>query len=123
MVAQINWLNSTPSWGKKVAEHPDTSFAALRELAGHADVEVRIAVADHMNTPFETVILLAQDENVDLRYAIAENHNICEGALLMLAQDDNPFIAHRAKKTLERVRCPSIVVFPIVSLEPFSMQY
>ena len=104
MAAQINWLKCTSSWGKQVAEHPDTSIDALRELAAHNDLEVRIAVADHRNTPLETLMILAQDECVDLRYAIAENHNIHEDVLNMLAEDDNPFIAFRAEETLERVR-------------------
>ncbi len=112
MAAQINWLNSTSAWGREVAEHPDTSFAALRELAGHADVEVRTAVADNRYTPFETVMMLAQDESADLRYAIAENHNIHADVLSMLADDDNPFVAHRAKKTLERVQGSSTMAFP-----------
>ena len=112
MAAQINWLKCTSSWGKQVAEHPDTSIDALRELAAHADLEVRIAVADNRNTPLETLMILAQDECVDLRYAIAENHNIHEDVLNMLAEDDNPFIAYRAKETLVHVRRTSIVVFP-----------
>jgi len=63
-------------------------------------------------------MMLAQDESVDLRYAIAENHNIHTDVLTMLADDDNPFVAHRAKKTSERVRGASIVAFPIVNVQP-----
>jgi hypothetical protein len=122
MAAQINWLNSTPSWGKEVAEHPSTSVPTLIQLAGHTDVEVRTAVADHRNTPLVTVMALAQDESADLRYAIAENHNIHADVLSMLAHDDNPFVAHRAKKTLERLRSPLIAMFPILVLKPLRMQ-
>lgn len=118
MAIQINWLNATPLWGKEVAEHPDTSIEALRELARHADVEVRIAVAEHRKTLLETVIVLAHDESVDLRYAMAENHNIHGDVLDILAHDDNPFVAHRAQKTLRRVRGASIVAFPAVSPRP-----
>lgn len=107
----MNWLKYTSSRCKEIAEHPDTSTDTLRELATHADVEVRIAVADHRNTPLETVMILAQDESVDLRYALAENHNIHAAVLSMLAEDDNPFVAYRAKKTLERVRRASTVDF------------
>jgi hypothetical protein len=118
MAAQMNWLKSTAAWGKEVAEHPCTSRDTLMELAGHADVEVRTAVADHRNTPLDTVLKLAQDESADLRYAIAENHNVHADVLSILARDENPFIAHRAMKTLERLRSPLIVMFPIVALEP-----
>lgn len=118
MAIQINWLNATPSWGKEVAEHPDTSIEALRELARHADVEVRVAVAEHRSTLLETVIVLAQDESVDLRYAIAENHNTHGDVLDILTHDENPFIAHRAQKTLRHIRGGSIVVFPVVNPRP-----
>ncbi len=118
MAAQINWLNSTPCWGKAVAEQPDTSSTALMKLAAHADVGVRIAVADHPSTRSETVLLLAQDENADLRYAIAENHNIDVAVLNMLTEDDNPFVAQRAKKTLARLQAASIVPFPAVDINP-----
>ena len=118
MAAQMNWLNSTSSWGKEVAEHPDTSVDALRELAAHADAEFRTAVAEHRNTLFETVMLLAQDESADVRYAIAENHNIHAAVLTLLIEDENPFVAHRARKTLERVRGASIVTFPLANVQP-----
>jgi len=123
MATQMNWLEVTSLWGKEVAEHPSTSIDALRKLAAHADVEVRTAVADHRDTPLETVMLLAQDESVDLRYAIAENHNSHANVLSMLAQDDNPFVAHRARKTLERVCGHSILAFPVVEARPSLMQY
>lgn len=109
MTDQINWLNSSSAWGKEVAEHPDTSSDALTALAAHADVEVRAAVADHRNTAVETLLILAQDESADLRYAIAENHNIPSAVLIMLTEDDNPFVAHRAIKTLNRVRGTSAI--------------
>jgi hypothetical protein len=99
-----------PSWGKQVAEHPDTSSDALMSLAAHADVEVRTAVADHPSTLLETALLLAQDVDADLRYAMAENHNIHADVLIILAEDDNPFVAHRAKKTLARIQALSMLV-------------
>jgi hypothetical protein len=119
MPAQIDWLKCTSSWGKQVAEHPDTSSKALTALATHADIEVRIAVADHSNTIPETVMMLAQDQCADLRYAIAENHNIHVDVLNMLAEDDNPFVAHRARKTLERIPGGSIEAFPAVEAKTF----
>jgi hypothetical protein len=119
MATQMNWLNSTSSWGKEVAEHSDTSIDALSELAAHTDTEVRIAVAEHRNTLFETVMLLAQDESADVRYAIAENHNIHADVLMLLIEDENPFVAHRAKKTLERcAREAAIVPFTGVEAQP-----
>jgi len=114
MTTQINWLKSTPSRGKEVAAHQATSTYVLSELASHADVEVRIAVADQRNTPTETVMILAQDDSVDLRYAIAENHNIGADVLRILTEDDNPFVAQRAKKTLNRIMGgASLVAFPV----------
>jgi hypothetical protein len=60
---------------------------------------------------------VAKDESVDLKYAIAENHNIDVDVLIMLTKDDNPFVAHRAKKTLERIATASLVAFPVRKVE------
>jgi hypothetical protein len=120
MTTEINWRKSTPSWGKELAEHPDTSTYALSELAAHDDVEVRTAVADQKNTLTETMMILAQDVSADLKYAIAENHNIHADVLNMLTEDDNPFVADRAKKTLDRIRTYSLLSFPVTKVEPLS---
>jgi len=122
MSTQTNWLNATSLWGQAVAEHPDTSSDALTVLACHRNIEVRTAVADHKNTTNETVMLLAQDESVDLRYAIAENHNVGENVLNMLIDDANPFVAHRAKKTLARIRGASILALPIAKVPILRLQ-
>lgn len=110
MAAHINWLNCSSSWGVQVAEHPDTTTDALRSLAVHVDAEVRIAVAEHRNAHLETVMLLAQDQSADVRYAIAENHNAHSDVLTLLIEDQNPFVAHRAKKTLERCARESAIL-------------
>lgn len=117
MTAQLNWRHCTASWGKQVAEHSLTMPDALMELAAHGDVEVRTSVADHQNTSLETVMILAQDESVDLRYAIAENHNVHADVLNVLTGDENPFVAYRARKTLQRIRSSSIVLFSIAAHE------
>ena len=120
MMTEINWRKSTPSWGKELAEHPDTSTYALSALAAHDDLAVRTAVADQKNMSCETMMILAKDTSVDLKYAIAENHNIHADVLTMLAEDDSPFVAHRAQQTLERIRTYILVAFPVIKAEPLS---
>jgi hypothetical protein len=75
----------------------------LEQLASHHDPSVREAVADNMNTPIDTLWVLAADECVDVRYAIAENHNIPIAVLSFLTEDENPYVACRARATLERL--------------------
>jgi len=120
MTTEINWRKSTPSWGKELAEHQDTSSYTLGELAAHADIDVRTAVADQKHTLRATMMILAKDVSADLKYAIAENHNIHADVLNMLTEDDNPFVAHRARRTLERVRISALVPFPVIKVEPLS---
>jgi hypothetical protein len=40
----------------------------------------------------------------------------------MLTEDENPFVADRARKTLERIRTIALVFFPAIKVEPLSAQ-
>jgi hypothetical protein len=53
--------------------------------------------------------MLIEDPNLDVRYALAENYNIDEEMLKALAKDENPYVAHRAEKTLSRLRPTQIL--------------
>jgi len=63
---------------------------------------------------------LACDSSPDLRYAMSENHNIHKDVLNLLADDDNPFVAHRARKTLERLKAVSNMP-SVLNPKPFIM--
>jgi len=95
--------DNTLTWVREISRNFATPVYVLRRLAASSDAELRMAVADHLNTPEELLMLLAEDDNADVRYAIAENHNISRKVLRKLLDDLNPYVAHRARKTLERL--------------------
>lgn len=87
----------------KVAETAEAP-TVLADLAGAARSEVRMAVADNAYTPCGVKAGLAKDNDVDIRFALAENHGTPLEVLQSLQEDQNPYVAERAKKTLERLR-------------------
>lgn len=68
------------------------------------DTQSRMDMGDHRDTTLEIALLLAGDECADVRLALAENHNLDESVLILLTEDSNPYVAHRAQKTLARLR-------------------
>lgn len=87
----------------RIAENISMPASMLEQLALHSDSSVREAVADNPNTPLDTMWLLARDESVDVRYAIAENHNVALAILTFLCEDENPYVACRARATMDRL--------------------
>jgi len=80
------------------------SQRATLDRLPYADfVDVRIAVADHPDTSQDVLRTLAHDVNADVRFAIAENHNLDIKMLETLAEDENPYVAHRARRTIQRI--------------------
>jgi len=57
----------------------------------------------------DVIWMLIDDPNADVRFCLAENYNIDEEMLEKLAQDENPYVAHRANKTLTRLRPTKVV--------------
>jgi hypothetical protein len=107
----------TTEWVAQAAEDPSAPSDILCMLAASCNVEVRMAVADNLSASLDTLLMLAQDESEDLRYQLAENHNIDKGILNLLAEDSNPYVAHRAQRTLRRLKdsC-AIVVYPVLKV-------
>lgn len=60
-----------------------------------------MTVAEHAGTPAFVLEMLALDTCADVRFGIAENARTPRHILRMLSHDDNPFVACRARKTLE----------------------
>jgi hypothetical protein len=87
---------------KRVAEHPRAESSTLSQLALHGHYEVRAALADNQNIPLQLQWQLAGDEHPDVRFALAECYHIDPNVLASLLDDDNPFVANRAKTTLQR---------------------
>jgi hypothetical protein len=54
-------------------------------------------------TPLRLLNKLAFDENPDVRYEIAEDANTPFDLLRMMTEDENPYVAERAKRTLNRL--------------------
>jgi hypothetical protein len=122
---------SIPWWLNEKSDYPVTQSMKTGVLsslaAGSYDTQTRIDIGDHVSTPLEVHLQLAADENVDVRFALAENHNVHERVLSLLAEDSHPYVAHRAQKTLARLKAgvANIVhwvqdVAPIVSIKRFA---
>lgn len=94
---------------QRIAENPRTPPEVLAELAEHHEAEVRVAVAENRNTSQETAWRLVRDENLDVRYILAESYHLPKEMLELLADDDNPYVAVRARKTLNRLYSADIV--------------
>jgi len=91
------------AFSERIAENPNAYPSTLARLACHASATVRAAVAENRNTPPEILDILIHDDHADVRFAMAENHNLDEKLLQALAEDENCFVAHRARRTLNRV--------------------
>ena len=87
----------------RVAENPNTSPYTLEKLSSHECHDVRTAIAENHHTPVDVLMRLSKDENADVRYCLAENHNIAQDILQLLVEDENCFVAHRARRTLNRL--------------------
>jgi uncharacterized protein YqfB (UPF0267 family) len=83
----------------RVAENPSTSLAVLLYLTHDPSEEVRISLT--YNAHELPLSVLANDKSVDVRYALAENHYAPQEVLRSLSHDDNPYVATRARRTLE----------------------
>ena len=92
-----------PELLERIAENPATSSVTLARLAFDPSPEVRAAVAENGNSPLETITMLARDEHADVRYRLAESYHLPVATLQELAEDDNPYVAARARITLQRI--------------------
>jgi hypothetical protein len=96
---------SIVSWLNRVSNDINTQCKKSHILdmlaAGNYDAQTLIDVGDHVNTPVEVHLVLATHDDADLRFALAENHNLHESVLNVLIEDANPYVAHRARMTLE----------------------
>ncbi|HEY9714743.1 MAG TPA: HEAT repeat domain-containing protein [Chroococcales cyanobacterium] len=85
----------------RVAEHRNSPLDLLRELAQDDHPEIRIAVAEHPDATDAILRRLCSDKDVDVRYALAENAALATDLLSELADDENPYVAYRARRTLQ----------------------
>jgi len=91
----------------RIAENPKTSVLTLTRLARHECPEIRLAVAENCHLPLVVMNILADDANADVCYAMAENTTLPPKLLRQLAEHENPYVAARARKTLDR-RAPKV---------------
>lgn len=96
----------------RIAENPQTATPTLAKLAQSEYASVRIAVSDNASTPIHIIKGLAHDESLDVRFALAENPALPASILTELSNDDNAYVAHRAKKTMQRRNPASVERFP-----------
>ncbi len=64
---------------------------------------MRASVATNPAAPQEVVEILSRDENADVRYSMAECDHMQFHVLDRLANDENPYVAERARVTLEQM--------------------
>jgi hypothetical protein len=104
--------NGCVSLLERVAEHPNANATTLSCLARHPHPDVRSAVTSNRAASEEDLWKLAEDESADVRYALAENPHIAEAILRLLSEDEHPYVAHRAKTTLQRLRQVTLDILP-----------
>lgn len=88
----------------RVAEHRNTSLRALFKLVQDVSVDVRLSTAYNPNANSTLLWQLADDASADVRYSVAENALVPIEILRKLSLDENPYVAHRALRTLDRLR-------------------
>jgi len=110
----------------RVAENPNCPPALLSWLAQDSNAEVRLSVAYNPKAPPILLQWLVNDECADVLFALAEDHNLALSLLEQLSQNDNPYVAERAKQTMERLAREKEVSWREVSgsleIEPGTLQ-
>jgi hypothetical protein len=97
-------LSKEPKVRSRVAENPSCPTVALLALAEDDHPDVRSNVAGNPKATFAILRMLAKDFCLNVRYTLAEDHNLPRPLLRMLSRDDNPYVAERAKQTLNRLK-------------------
>lgn len=90
---------------KRVAENPSTCLATLFRLLFDTSADVRLALSENPSVPEFFIVHLVNDIDDDVRFGLAENPNLPYKLLVELAFDDNPYVATRAKRTVEQIQC------------------
>jgi hypothetical protein len=98
-----------PTLLERIADNPNTSKRTLRQLACHPAASVRAAVAENVTAPAEALEILVTDDDIDVRYRLAENPNVQMAILESLTEDSNPYVAERARRTINRLTAQAVV--------------
>jgi len=100
----------------KETEELSDLFAVNEDSIGQTYARWLLNLAEAANTMSieqsvskEVIWMLIEDPNPDVRFALAENYNIDEKMLEALTKDENPYVCHRARKTLSRLRPAQVV--------------
>jgi hypothetical protein len=89
---------------ERIGENPATPLEILEKLAIWDDAQVRAAVAENPCCPLPLMRTLIEDESPDVRFRLAECPHVPIDLLEELAHDDNCYVAHRARRTIDRAR-------------------
>ncbi len=65
---------------------------------------MRLAAATNPSTPVDITYMLAYDPDPTVRHGIAEDATVPIGVLKILNHDENPYVACRARRTLEQLQ-------------------
>ncbi len=88
----------------RVAENPKTPIDVLGLLATDKNVDVRIAVGCNPSTPPYVRYRLAFDEDPNVSLGLADDINTPLEILQKLTEHVNPYVAYRAKQTMQIVQ-------------------
>lgn len=102
-----------------IAGNANCTPSLLKKLAMHPSAQVRAATAENHQTSLETLWQLVKDADADVRFGLAENHRMPETILKALSEDENPYVACRARKTIERVEANRDVTAESASWKQF----
>jgi hypothetical protein len=107
--------HTVPMVRGRVAENVHTPLGTLIKLALDEDVEVRVALSHNAKLPPPLMWYLCTDPSNDVRYSMAENPHFSAEVLQHLAEDANPYVAFRARRTLDTLAIagPGIVLEPM----------
>lgn len=88
---------------RRVAENYNTPFEILVILVNDEHPEVRLGIANNPRATLSMLEVLIEDKSVDVRFGLAENPLLPVHLLKKLSKDENPYVASRARTTLNRI--------------------
>lgn len=96
--SEIDWIRL------RVAENPKTPIDVLQLLSTDRYPDVRVAVGTNPSTPPYVSFKLVFDEDANVRLGLADDVNTPIELLEKLTEDANPYVAYRARETINIVQ-------------------
>ncbi len=96
--------SNDPLIRRRIAENPSPPIQILFKLLNdeHSDERLGVSFNPIGQRPF--LDELVADNDGDVRYGLAENAALPMNLIQKLANDENPYVAQRARKTVNRLK-------------------